>query len=91
MEVSMTALEKSQARGTAAEALAALSTAADAELDGEYGATLRLLDQAHTLAHGDAKVHAHVHWTTARFYARHDRWLGAASHAARGVLVSLFA
>ncbi len=89
-EVSMTVSEITHAEGTAAEVLTALSNAADAELDGDYETTLRLLDEAHKLGHDDSTVHAHVHWTTAKFYARHDRWFTAASHAARTVLVSLF-
>lgn len=86
----MTAYEMTQARGDSAGALRALSTAGEAELEGDYATTLRLLEEAHQLGHDDAGVHAHVHWTTAKFYARHDRWLIAASHAARTVLVSIF-
>lgn len=86
----MTAYEIRHAQGTAAEALAALSIAAEAEFNGEYDTTLRLLGEAHTLGHDDAKVHAHVHWTIAKFFARHDRWFYAAKHALLVVVASLF-
>jgi hypothetical protein len=86
----MTAYEINHAEGTTAQALAALSNAAEAEFEGEYETTLRLLGEAHTLGHDDARVHAHVHWTTAKFFARHDRWLAAAKHALLVVVASLF-
>jgi len=86
----MTAQQISRAHGKSAGALAALSTAAEAEFEGDYETTLRLLHEAQVLGQGNASVHAHVHWTTAKFFARHDRWFTAIKHALLVVVVSVF-
>jgi hypothetical protein len=67
-----------------------LEGAARAEREGDHAGAAVQLERAHQVGHDRKRVHARVHWLTARFFLRRSRLLQAAKHALLVVAAVVF-